>query len=561
MPRLKKLNAHKKKIILLMSITFVLIGFVPQLSFRIIRDLNDPYTVEPLALKSEDGTYISSFIYAPKGEKNHGGIIISHRYWGDKMIMQPISIELVRRGFTVISIDLRAHGASGGQFIRSELINDVKAAVDYLELELSYITQIGLIGHSLGAIASAELARAYPDKINATVVIGSLSFNPSGISNLLFAFGRYEPFLFEEEILNALRLYTGEQNVTIGQLYYGDFVGGNNTMAFVGNFFDHLLEIIDPTVMYQVVQWFEQVFNGAPAEDIVLTEWFLEFFSLLSQLGIISLNFILIVYLSNNLFKKNSAQQEKETDKGPKSSVKRLISYFTLLIMGFTITFFFFALSIPRITEYLNTASSILVISLVAATGTFLFYPFLIMSSEGKFSFKIYFLKIKMMYSTLFKSSMVFGIASALLLILSLPMFWNLPYQSVIIIGEKFGFLIGLILISFPLLFIKEFYFRIIQGKLKKSKIYKEYIKTVLAGILMDNLIIFMIFSVSWINFLYMPVNLLYLSIWIRFSIIQNILVTWIYIYSERNILGSTIFSSIIYAWLSVIIFPSYGFI
>jgi dienelactone hydrolase len=185
MSRLIKLNSHKKEIILFISISLVVIGFVPQLTIRIIRDANNPYTVEPLALESEDGTYISSFLYTPKGEKSHGGIVVSHRYWGDKKTMEPLSIELVRRGFSVISIDFRGHGASGGQFIWSELVNDMKAAVDYFEYELPYITQIGLIGHSLGAMTAAELARLYPNKINATVAIGSLNFDPSGISNLL----------------------------------------------------------------------------------------------------------------------------------------------------------------------------------------------------------------------------------------------------------------------------------------------------------------------------------------------------------------------------------------
>ncbi|GAH08225.1 unnamed protein product, partial [marine sediment metagenome] len=124
--RLKKIRSHKNQILLLISISLVLIGFLPQITITIVRDYNDPYTVEPLGLESQDGTYISSFIYTPKGEKSHGGVVVSHRYWGDKTIMDPMSVELVRRGFTVISIDFRGHGASGGQFVESELIKDIE---------------------------------------------------------------------------------------------------------------------------------------------------------------------------------------------------------------------------------------------------------------------------------------------------------------------------------------------------------------------------------------------------------------------------------------------------
>lgn len=561
MSRLIKLNSHKKEIVLLISISLVVIGFVPQLTIRIIRDANNPYNVEPLALESEDGTYISSFLYTPKGEKSHGGIVVSHRYWGDKKIMEPLSIELVRRGFSVISIDFRGHGASGGQFIWSELVNDMKAAVDYFEYELPYITQIGLIGHSLGAMVAAELARVYPNKINATVAIGSLNFDPSGISNLLMMFGQIESVVAEERLLDALRIYTGEENVSIGRLYFGDFIGGNNTKAFIGDFSNHLSSITDPSIMHEIVQWFEQVFNDTPAENIVLTEWFLEIFSLFSQLGIILLYFILIIYISNIYIKKKNDPQEEETTEAPKIDVKRLISYFTLIIMGFGIIFLFFFLSIPRDIIQLTVATSTLLINVGAVIAVFVLLLFLIMNSETDFSFKSYKSKIRILFSAQFKRSLVFGISSALLLIMFLFMFWNLPYQTSLSEGRNWGIIISLIFSSFPIFFIKEFYLRILQDNLKKSKTYAEYFKMVFIGIFMENLIIVFIFSVIWLNVVYMPISILYFSAWIRFSIILNVVVPFIYIYAGRSILGSAIFSSVIYAWLTVIILPSYGFL
>jgi hypothetical protein len=230
--------------------------------------------------------------------------------------------------------------------------------------------------------------------------------------------------------------------------------------------------------------------------------------------------------------------------------------------MGFALLFFNFLLGFTQ-DKQLNTANSILFISIGAALGGLLLYSFIIMSSEGNVSFKTYFLNNKTMALTHFIRTIVFGTTSALLTILTLSFIWDLPNQNIVLTSGKIGILMILVIVSLPLYLIKEFYFRKIQSELKKTKYYPEYIKMVLAGILMDNMIIFLVFSVGWINTFYIsiPAYMLYLSVWIRFSIVLNIFATWIYTYSRRNILGSTIFSSIIYAWISVIIFPSYGFL
>ena len=229
--------------------------------------------------------------------------------------------------------------------------------------------------------------------------------------------------------------------------------------------------------------------------------------------------------------------------------------------MGFGIIFLFFFLSIPRDIIQLTVATSTLLINVGAVIAVFVLLLFLIMNSETDFSFKSYKSKIRILFSAQFKRSLVFGISSALLLIMFLFMFWNLPYQTSLSEGRNWGIIISLIFSSFPIFFIKEFYLRILQDNLKKSKTYAEYFKMVFIGIFMENLIIVFIFSVIWLNVVYMPISILYFSAWIRFSIILNVVVPFIYIYAGRSIIGSAIFSSVIYAWLTVIILPSYGFL
>lgn len=64
--------------------------------------------------------------------------------------MQGLSIDLVKRGFTVVTIDFRGHGSSEGYRAESSKLDlDMIAAIEYLE-GLGNINKIGLVGHSMG---------------------------------------------------------------------------------------------------------------------------------------------------------------------------------------------------------------------------------------------------------------------------------------------------------------------------------------------------------------------------------------------------------------------------
>ena len=104
----------------------------------------------------------------------------------------------------------------------------------------------------------------------------------------------------------------------------------------------------------------------------------------------------------------------------------------------------------------------------------------------------------------------------------------------------------------FPFVLIKEFYFRIIQGQLNKSGRLKEYFKMTGLGIFIDNILFLPLMIVLWgSDFLALA-----LTVMILFSIIQQILVTWVYMHSGRNILGSTLFLCIFYAWMIINFYP-----
>ncbi len=562
MVTLKNLRSDKKKLGLFISISIVCIGVIPLLILTFIPELKNLYTIKPLALESEDGVYISAYKYTPKGEKSPGGIVVGHGFFGSKLNMQPLSIELVKRGFTVINIDFRGHGASGGYFQRSKLILDMKAAIDYLEYNLSYITEIGLVGHSLGAYVALDLSQTYPDRINATIAIGAVSPNIMNISNFLLASGRYDPGLTEEKILEVLRSYTGREDVKVGELYYGDFNDGNNTKGFISPFAGHLTEVVDYAIIYQTIQWFEQAFHGEKGSNIFITATALQIFSYVSLVGVIALNSILVVYVSNYLFKHRVNLPEKDILEGlGKASIKKLILYYTIPIELIQITFFLSLSHISTEDFAFSTTSITLLLIIGAAIGSFIIYNFLLLNWEEQFYFKDLFIKIKRMCSIKPGRSILFGIIIALISILSIAAIWHWSVQNTLPTIRGAGKMILLTLLSFPFFLIREFYFRNVQGRLETSNKYDEYFTMVGIGIFMDNFLIVSIILVGKLNLAYLPPYALYLLAWVIFSIIQNCTVTWVYMNSGRNILGSTIFISIFYSWMLVVFFPSYGFL
>ncbi|MFX1312002.1 MAG: alpha/beta hydrolase family protein [Promethearchaeota archaeon] len=562
MSKLYTLRSNRKKLGLIIGVLTIIIGVVPLLIFTYYPELKKSYTIEPLALRTEDGVYISAFKYTPEEEKSHAGIVVCHGFFGNKLTMQPLSIELAKRGFTVLNIDFRGHGASGGSFLRKNLIKDLKAAVDYFENELSYINEIGLVGHSIGAEIATSFSRSNPNKIKATVAIGGISPNFTGVSNLLLATGLFDPSLPEEKIIEILQIYTGNEDVNVGKAYYGDFNHGNNIKGYISPFSGHLSEIVDSAILYQVVQWFEQAFNGEKGNNIFITATFLQIFSYVALFGVIIIISILMVYLSNYFFKQKIEYPERDIfGEVSEYSITKLISYYAIYAVFIQFIVFLFLIDLLADVIPYSTVSITLSLIVGAAIGAFLIYIFILLGWEERFLFKHVPLKIKKMCSIHPGRSIIYGILIALLSILSIAAIWHWSVQNTLPTVREIGTMIIITLISFPFFLIREFYFRNVQGRLKTSYKYEEYFIMVGIGIFMDNFIIVSIIIIGRLNLAYLPGYALYLFVWVIFSIIQQLSVTWVYINSGRNILGSTIFLSIFYSWMLVVFFPSYGFL
>ena len=118
--------------------------------------------------------------YLALTDKDGPGILVIHAWWGLKPFFKELCDRLAWQGFMAIAPDLR-----NGQIAKSideaeslmkksnrQFVNDtVMAAKDFLlNLPNRHGEKIGVIGFSMGAAWSMEVALSDPDKVAATVL-------------------------------------------------------------------------------------------------------------------------------------------------------------------------------------------------------------------------------------------------------------------------------------------------------------------------------------------------------------------------------------------------------
>lgn len=126
-----------------------------------------------------EGLSLAGTLYAPETDDALPGVVLVHGSTPEGRTMGMYRIlgdELSRRGYTVLTIDLRGYGASENQQGRTveafNYVADVMAAVDYLlQLESVDPEQIYVIGHSFGADVAISGGVA-DDRVQRIVAIG-----------------------------------------------------------------------------------------------------------------------------------------------------------------------------------------------------------------------------------------------------------------------------------------------------------------------------------------------------------------------------------------------------
>jgi dienelactone hydrolase len=123
---------------------------------------------------STDGVTIAGILFTPHSEPGpFPGVVVVHGLTNYKEEYNRISVELARRGFMVLAIDLRAHGMSDGTCtfgLPTAEPQDVAHAVDYLRLQPGVDpSRMAIVGHSFGGMVSLTAAAMPTMQVNATV--------------------------------------------------------------------------------------------------------------------------------------------------------------------------------------------------------------------------------------------------------------------------------------------------------------------------------------------------------------------------------------------------------
>ncbi|MFI4963845.1 MAG: alpha/beta hydrolase family protein [Caulobacterales bacterium] len=151
-----------------------------------------------------DGLTQSALLYVPStatAAHPAPAVLASHGYINTREMQSPFAIELARRGFVVMAMDMIGHGYSQGAVKLGPGQNlGGPAALSYLQ-SLPYVDKanIGLEGHSMGGIPIATAAASQPDGYKAIVFEGSTpaflgAQTPPSLRNLAVVFGQYDEF-------------------------------------------------------------------------------------------------------------------------------------------------------------------------------------------------------------------------------------------------------------------------------------------------------------------------------------------------------------------------------
>lgn len=342
----------------------------------------------------DDDHQISGLLYRPLSTTANNplpAVILVHGISSSKESMSGIALELARRGFVALTIDVVGHGDSGGQLdATGDLSLGTLAALRYIEtLPYVDISSLGLVGHSLGAgaIRSATASRG---DIRATVFIagglGEMSSDQSvyGIlnrtfpSNLLVAIGKQDALFDLSQITREWlpQVFGVTEEVAPGQLY-GDFTSGT-ARKLITPVTTHLLEPLDPAIVSETVTWLINALKlGGKNKDRlegILIYLLRDAMMLLSTFSLVGLVFPISYYVLPRESASNYGGFEFVAD-------WKITVIWGILSMGLFLPMLFFGLKVP-FPPVLFGASIAWWLLMVAVAG-FLFTLFVLPKVSG----------------------------------------------------------------------------------------------------------------------------------------------------------------------------------
>ena len=123
------------------------------------------HTYEEVTFKSNDGTALSGWFVPVQGKKAKATVVFSHGNTGSMGHHLGFVMWFVDAGYNVLTYDYRGFGKSGGTVDRRGMLEDVRAAFDYVGNRGDVNTErLVSYGHSLGGAQSLAALGESPVK-------------------------------------------------------------------------------------------------------------------------------------------------------------------------------------------------------------------------------------------------------------------------------------------------------------------------------------------------------------------------------------------------------------
>jgi len=229
-------------------------------------------TVERYSIERAPGRPVDFLVYSPRigNILNPMPIIVTlHGLAGSKEGMYAFNIELARRNFTVVSVDLAGHGDSPLAYDIADtasMAQDAYAALRYVQANWDNVDNesYGVLSHSLGFRVAIEL-KDFPIAPKGYAAVGDVGQMSLGEyidfpGNLLIAVGEYDEMITVGDALQAIRTATSNDSAE-ADVTYGSLV--NQTayrLALAPT--DHVFEAVDGTIVQESTEWLIQAVQG-----------------------------------------------------------------------------------------------------------------------------------------------------------------------------------------------------------------------------------------------------------------------------------------------------------
>ncbi|MDE2355595.1 MAG: alpha/beta fold hydrolase [Alphaproteobacteria bacterium] len=237
-------------------------------------------TLSEVRYPGRSGETLAGLLYVPaSASRAHPApaVLVSHGYINTREMQSPFAIELARRGFVVLAIDMAGHGFSGGS-LNTDDGGGAEGLAFLRALPFVDPNEIGLEGHSMGGVPLNAAARAWPDGYRAMVLEGSTTPEPGQVGagsatfprNLEVVFGRYDEFAplmwrtAEGRLVGAspkLEALFGVRGPVDPDRTYGDIAAGTGRRLVIPPV-THPMEHFSKAGVGAAIAWLQMTLHG-----------------------------------------------------------------------------------------------------------------------------------------------------------------------------------------------------------------------------------------------------------------------------------------------------------